>query len=81
MGKAATIDLLDAIKSTGFRYSTLAGLSFAITDLRIPEEKKAILDATQKEVDRIEKAYQGGAITEGERYNQIIDVWQQCEPR
>ncbi|MFZ9915079.1 MAG: DNA-directed RNA polymerase subunit beta', partial [Phycisphaerales bacterium] len=77
-GKAATIDLLDAMKAVGFRYSTVSGLSFAITDLRIPDEKKALLDATQKKVDRVEKAYQAGAITERERHNQLLDLWQQC---
>ena len=77
-GKALTIDLLDAMKAIGFRYSTVSGLSFAITDLRIPEEKKALLDATQKKVDRVEKAYQAGAITERERHNQLLDLWQQC---
>ncbi|MEY5061149.1 MAG: DNA-directed polymerase subunit beta, partial [Planctomycetota bacterium] len=77
-GKSFTIDLLDAMKQIGFRYSTVSGLSFAITDLRIPAEKKALLDATQKKVDRVEKAYQGGAITERERHNQLLDLWQQC---
>ena len=77
-GKSFTIDLLDAMKQIGFRYSTVSGLSFAITDLRIPEEKKALLDATQKKVDRVEKAYQAGAITERERHNQLLDLWQQC---
>jgi len=77
-GKALTIDLLDAMKQIGFRYSTVSGLSFAITDLRIPAEKKALLDATQKKVDRVEKAYQAGAITERERHNQLLDLWQQC---
>ena len=77
-GKSFTIDLLDAMKQIGFRYSTVSGLSFAITDLRIPAEKKALLDATQKKVDRVEKAYQAGAITERERHNQLLDLWQQC---
>ncbi|RLS94607.1 MAG: DNA-directed RNA polymerase subunit beta' [Planctomycetota bacterium] len=77
-GKSHTIDLLDAMKQTGFRYSTVSGLSFAITDLRIPLEKKELLDKTQKKVDRVEKAYQGGAITERERHNQLLDLWQQC---
>ncbi|MCE2883243.1 MAG: DNA-directed RNA polymerase subunit beta', partial [Planctomycetaceae bacterium] len=71
-------DLLDAMKAVGFRYSTVSGLSFAITDLRIPNEKKALLDATQKKVDRVEKAYQAGAITERERHNQLLDLWQAC---
>jgi DNA-directed RNA polymerase subunit beta' len=77
-GKSFTIDLLDAMKQIGFRYSTVSGLSFAITDLRIPEEKKELLDKTQKKVDRVEKAYQAGAITERERHNQLLDLWQQC---
>ncbi len=78
MGKAATIDLLDRMKEVGFRYSTVSGLSFAITDLRVPAEKQKLLNETQKKVDRIEKAYQGGAITERERHNQLLDLWQHC---
>jgi len=76
LGRAATIDVLDAIKELGFRWSTLAGLSFATEDLRVPVEKKRkILETTQKEVDRINRAYEQGAITDGERYNQVIDSW------
>jgi DNA-directed RNA polymerase subunit beta' len=76
LGRAATIDVLDAIKELGFRWSTLAGISFSTEDLRVPVEKKRkILEATQKEVDRINRAYEQGAITDGERYNQVIDSW------
>ena len=76
LGRAATIHVLDAIKELGFRWSTLAGLSFSTEDLRVPVEKKRkILDATQKDVDRINRAYEAGAITDGERYNQVIDAW------
>ena len=76
LGRARTIHVLDAIKELGFRWSTLAGLSFSTEDLRVPVEKKRkILEATQKEVDRINRAYEAGAITDGERYNQIIDAW------
>ncbi|WP_428389342.1 DNA-directed RNA polymerase subunit beta' [Mucisphaera sp.] len=77
-GRPATIDLLDAMKSMGFRSATTAGLSLAITDLRIPERKQDILDATQKKVDRVEKAYNAGALTERERYNQLVDLWTHC---
>ena len=77
-GKSLTIDLLDAMKSLGFRYSTVSGLSFALTDLRIPAEKQALLDATQKLVERVENNYQIGTITERERHNQLLDLWQQC---
>jgi len=75
LGKAATLELLDGIKDLGFRYSTLAGLSFGISDARIPTEKAEILARAQKRVDRIEKDFHADAITEGERYNQIVDVW------
>ena len=75
LGRGATLELLDSIKALGFRYSTLAGLSFGITDARIPESKTKILDIAQKQVDRIEKDYRADAITEMERYNQIVDVW------
>jgi DNA-directed RNA polymerase subunit beta' len=75
LGKAGTIDLLDAIKEIGFKYSTLSGLSFGITDARIPEQKARLLSQAQERVDRIEADYEADALTEGERYNQIVDVW------
>ncbi|MCK6455531.1 MAG: DNA-directed RNA polymerase subunit beta' [Phycisphaerae bacterium] len=75
MGRGPTIELLDKIKEIGFKWGTLAGLSFGITDLRIPERKRAIIDEAQKKVDRIERAFQQGAITEMERYNVLIDIW------
>jgi len=75
LGRAATIDLLDRIKEMGFKESTRAGLSFGIRDLRIPANKQKIIEAAQRQVDRIERGYQQGAITETERYNQLIDVW------
>ena len=77
-GRPATINLLDRMKEIGFKRSTTAGLSFGITDLRIPGKKQEIIDATQKKVDRVEKAYHGGAITERERYNQLLDLWTHC---
>jgi DNA-directed RNA polymerase subunit beta' len=77
-GKPATIDLLDRLKEMGFKQATLAGLSFGITDLRIPEAKAAKLDDAQKRVDRIEKNYDRGIITARERYNQLLDVWAHC---
>ena len=78
LGRPLTIDLLDALKDIGFKRSTLAGLSFGITDLRIPAAKQQIIDQTQKKVDRIEKAYHAGAITHRERYNQLLEVWTHC---
>ncbi len=78
LGRPATIDLLDNMKELGFKNSTLAGLSFAITDLRIPSRKQEIIDAAQKKADRIEKNMNIGAITERERYNQLLDIWAHC---
>src|SRR5688500_9143877 len=75
LGRPATIDLLDDMKMLGFRRSTLAGLSFGITDIRSPDTKQTILDEGQKKADKIEKNYRMGAITEQERYAQLIDVW------
>ena len=77
-GRPATIELLDDLKQIGFHWSTVSGLSFGLTDLRIPAKKQDLIDATQKKVDRVEKAYMGGAITERERYNQLLDLWTHC---
>jgi len=78
LGKSSTIDLLDAMKEVGFKHSTTSGLSFGVNDLRIPAEKKELLDNAQKRVDRIEKQYQSGAITERERHNALLDIWATC---
>jgi DNA-directed RNA polymerase subunit beta' len=75
LGRERTIKLLDDIKETGFRQATLAGLSFAASDLLQPPEKEEIIAKTEGEVGRIEKHFKQGAITEGERYNLIIDAW------
>src|SRR5204862_177557 len=66
---------IDDMTSLGFKRSTLAGLSFGITDIRSPDSKATILEAGQKHADRIEKNYRMGAITDQERYAQLIDLW------
>ncbi|MBL8880276.1 MAG: DNA-directed RNA polymerase subunit beta', partial [Phycisphaerales bacterium] len=81
LGRAETILLLDRIKELGFKYSTLAGLSFALSDLRIPETKQKIVDAAQKSADRIEKNFESGVITPMERHNQLVDVWVHARER
>ncbi len=77
-GRAETIDFLDRLKETGFRWSTLGGISFGITDLRIPEAKQSMLDEAQKRADRVRKNYERGIITERERYRQLLDIWAHC---
>jgi len=82
LGKADTIEVLDAVKELGFKWSTLGGLSFSTEDLRVPVEKKRKhLEEAQKEVDRINKAHAAGAITDGERYNQVVDAWTHARER
>jgi DNA-directed RNA polymerase subunit beta' len=77
-GRPSTIDLLDRLKEMGFKQATLAGLSFGITDLRIPTEKQTLLDEAQKKVDRVEKNFDRGIVTARERYNQLLDIWSHC---
>ncbi len=78
LGREATISLLDSIKETGFKHSTLAGISFAAVDLVMPSKKQKLIDEAQNKVDKIEKHYERGVITDAERHNQVIDVWMQC---
>ncbi len=75
VGPAMTVDFLDKLKKLGFEYATLAGITVSIEDMLIPEEKATLIDTAQKEVDKIRKRYERGVITNGERYNQVIDVW------
>ena len=75
LGRSDTLGLLDLMKALGFKYSTVAGTSFGITDAKIPGDKAKIIAAAQKRVDRIEDDFHNDAITDGERYNQVVDVW------
>ena len=77
-GKPATISLLDDMKAIGFKQSTLAGLSFGVNDMRVPDSKPEMLAEAQKKVERVEKNYDRGIITERERYNQLLDIWSHC---
>ena len=75
LGRSRTITLLDDMNQLGFRFATRSGLSFATDDLITPEAKGRIIAAAEKEVLRKNKLYQRGIITEGERYNQVLDAW------
>ena len=74
-GSEKTVTLLDAIKSLGFKYATEAGLTVSIDHMRIPKTKVAIVDKTNEEVLKVYKQYRDGLITNGERYNKVIDIW------
>jgi DNA-directed RNA polymerase subunit beta' len=75
LGRRETIELLDRMKETGFRESTRSGLSFSTDDLKTPLNKESIIKDADKEVDKVQKQYFKGFITELERYNKIIDLW------
>jgi DNA-directed RNA polymerase subunit beta' len=74
-GNTEAVPLLDRLKFLGFEYATLAGVTVSIDDLVIPEEKNAMIEDAQKHVAKIQKQYERGYITYGERYNQVIDTW------
>ncbi len=75
LGRRHTIELLDRMKDLGFRESTRSGLSFSADDLKTPKNKEAVLNATEKQVERFRRQYDEGNITEIERYNTVIDLW------
>ncbi|RKY37145.1 MAG: DNA-directed RNA polymerase subunit beta' [Candidatus Omnitrophota bacterium] len=74
-GQVRTVSLLDDLKELGFEYATLAGVSIAMEDLCIPEGKKKTVNESIQEVSLVEKQYKKGFLTDGERYNKIIDIW------
>ncbi|MDZ4806187.1 MAG: DNA-directed RNA polymerase subunit beta' [Candidatus Eisenbacteria bacterium] len=74
-GNKKTAIFLDDLKRTGFEYATMAGITVGIDDIMIPKEKDAIVRKHQAEVDDIARKYKDGAITDGERYNKVIDTW------
>src|SRR6266853_1743504 len=74
-GLQGTVPFLDRLKDFGFRYATRGGISIGIEDLHIPAEKETLLGEAEERVNRFQKAYQTGNITNGERYNKVIDTW------
>ncbi len=77
-GNKETVILADKIKETGFRYSTLAGVSICLDDMEIPSTKEARIKVSADEVKDIQQQYTEGLITDGERYNKVIDIWAKC---
>lgn len=75
LGASATANTLDGIKAQGYKYSTQAGFTVAFSDIIVPDEKADILAASDAEVERIEQKFRRGLITEEERYNLVIKVW------
>ena len=77
-GQKETVIFADRIMGLGFKYAAKAGISFGKDDLIIPEEKTVLLDKTQLKVQEYENQYQDGLITQGEKYNKVVDAWSEC---
>ena len=77
-GNTKTAELLDNIKAIGYHYARQAGMSIAISDIQIPEEKWDILGAADKQVQNVSKMYQRGLITEDERYRKTCAIWEKA---
>ena len=76
-GQKETVLLADKLRSLGYTYATKAGISICVDDLQIPARKIELLETAQKDVQEIEEQYTEGLITDGERYNKVVDIWAQ----
>ncbi|NLD19899.1 MAG: DNA-directed RNA polymerase subunit beta' [Clostridiales bacterium] len=74
-GNTETAIMLDYIKDMGFHYSTIAAITIGISDMEIPEAKQEIIDESEKMVDKYEKAYRKGLVSDKERYEKVIEIW------
>ncbi len=75
VGHASVIRLLDELKEMGFHFATRAGASIGMMDMVVPEEKPAIIEAARRQVEAANAQYRRGMITDGERYNKVVDIW------
>ena len=73
------VDALDKIKNLGFEYSTISGISWGMNDLRVPEEKPQIIKKAEKEVEVVEDHYKKGLLSDLEKRNKIIEIWQRAK--
>jgi DNA-directed RNA polymerase subunit beta' len=77
-GIRESVIFADNLMYTGFTYSTRGGISVCINDMHIPTTKENRINESQKEVEAITRQYQDGLVTQGERYNKVIDIWGRC---
>ena len=80
-GSVKAVEMLDELKRIGYSYATWAGFSIGMDDMVIPVEKQALIDEAQERVNEINTQHQDGLITDGERYNQVIDIWARTTER
>jgi DNA-directed RNA polymerase subunit beta' len=76
-GDKKTVLLSDRLKALGYRFATMAGISISIDDMLIPSNKGILLQEAQREIEKVQDQYTEGLITDGERYNKVIDIWAQ----
>ena len=76
-GPVIAARVLDAIKANGFKYSTKASISISVSDMTVPSEKKTLIAEAEKKVDRIQRDFRRGLLSEEERYKSVINVWEQ----
>ena len=81
LGLKTTVIFSDRLMYTGFHYSTRAGVSFGVDDMVVPIEKSEIIDSTEAQVKQFEQQYTSGLITNGERYNKVVDIWSHTSDR
>ncbi len=77
-GPSVTAQVLDDIKSNGYKYSTLASISISVLDMTVPDQKKDIIAQAEKDVEKIGRNFRRGLLSEDERYNSVIKVWEQA---
>ncbi|OGW14971.1 MAG: DNA-directed RNA polymerase subunit beta' [Nitrospinae bacterium RIFCSPLOWO2_12_FULL_45_22] len=77
MGREETVIFLDKLKEIGFKYATKSGISISMKNMRIPANKEILVEKARSDIVEVEKQYRDGLITNGERYNKIIDIWAQ----
>jgi len=75
LGLKKTVVFADRLMYTGFRFATIAGISIGVNDMVVPESKGAILAVAEAEVKEIQDQYASGLVTDGERYNKVVDIW------
>ncbi len=75
IGLKDTVILADQLMYTGYKYATLSGVSFCADDMMIPDEKAKIIGRSEDDVKEIEDQYSSGLVTQGERYNKVVDIW------
>ncbi len=74
-GQKATVILSDQLKKLGYKYATLSGISICMNDMKIPSNKNTLLEKAIAEVEEVVEQHRNGIITNGERYNKVVDIW------